>query len=109
VRGLDVLTAELQCCARYGQEIYIDDWSISIYMREIVNQANYVQLAAGDINQAISQPDSNSVTRAFLSVQSILAASSMISKLLEPNPDSLDREGNKLTGDAELSTFALFL
>ena len=67
-----------------------------------MNQANNVQLAACDIDQAINRPDANSVTRVFMSVQSILAASSMISKLLEPNRASLDREGNKLTGEAEL-------
>jgi hypothetical protein len=80
----------------------MDDWTISVYMGEIVNQAGNVQLAVRDFNQAVNQPDADSVTRAFMSVQSILAASSMISKLLEPNPASLDREGNRLTGEPEL-------
>ncbi|MHB1432165.1 MAG: hypothetical protein ACYCVZ_08640 [Streptosporangiaceae bacterium] len=84
---------------------WMDGWSIEIYMREIVNQVENVRLAAQDINETLTAREQNAatrVTRTFMALQSLLAASSMISKLLLPNPVSLDREGNRLIGEAEL-------
>lgn len=79
----------------------MDDWELSIYIREVINQAETVKMAAQDFNSTRTHPQQDSVPRAFMAVQSILAASSMISKLLWPNPSPVDRHCQKLIGEPE--------
>jgi len=79
----------------------MDDWETGVYIHEIINQCEAVELAVNGFNSALQANSSGSVPLAFANVQSILAASAMLSKLLWPQPSARDRDGNRLTGEAE--------
>src|SRR6266700_2265875 len=73
----------------------LDDWTISVYMQELVNQAEAAQLAAEDFNDALrASPPKTS--RAFAAVQALLAAGAMVSKMLWPQPPTTNPDGTPL-------------
>jgi|ERR1022692_1148021 hypothetical protein len=79
----------------------MDDWQLRVYIQEVVNQAELVDMAERELRSSVTTPSQETVSRAFMSAQSILGASGMLSKLLWPNPASMDHHGQPLTGEAE--------
>lgn len=77
----------------------VDDWTKSYYMRELINQAEAATLACEDLNAALNAR--GEVPRAFASVQSLLAAGAMISKMLWPQPSKIDGNGKALDAAGE--------
>jgi hypothetical protein len=47
----------------------MDDWETRIYIREVVNQAETVEMVAQDFNSTRTRPQQDSVPRAFMAVQ----------------------------------------
>ncbi|MFT2815648.1 hypothetical protein [Leifsonia sp. A12D58] len=78
----------------------IDDWTIQTYLGELVNQAEAAELAVADFNAALAG-GARGVARAFASVQALLGAAALISKLLWPQPPSRNANGDSLTSDEE--------
>lgn len=71
-------------------------------MREVLVQFEAVAAAAGTYNNSV-RPDSTASAAAIIgAAQSIINAAAAMRRLLWPNPASRDREGEPLTGDAEL-------
>lgn len=80
----------------------MNDWELSVYIQEVINQAEIIELAAVDFNRTFQSSEKNSLGRTFMSIQSVLAAASMLSKLLWPNPASLAHGGGPLTDEEEV-------
>lgn len=78
----------------------VDDWTIQTYLSELVNQAEAAELAVGDFNAALNG-GARGVARAFASVQALLGAAALISKLLWPQPPSRNANGDSLTSGEE--------
>ena len=70
---------------------------MSIYMGELVHQAETLEIAAGQFNEGLHSRDSDNVRRIFAAVQSLLGAAAMMSKLLKPDPPGFRWDGSPLS------------